>query len=156
MHFFAVPALDPGDVQAELNQFIGSHRVVGIERQFVQAGAGSHWAVCVSVAPGLAPLPAALKADGSRAGKVDYKQVLSEAEFAVYVELRNLRKQLADEGGVPVYAVFSNEQLAAMVQQRVQTAEALAAIDGVGAARVQRYGAAFLERLGAAWAGPPA
>jgi len=152
MHFFAIPALDPAAAQAELNHFIAAHRVASVERQFVQAGTDSHWVVCVSVAPGPGPLPAALKADASRTGKVDYKQLLSDAEFTVYAELRALRKRLAEEGGVPVYAVFSNEQLAAMVQQRVDSAESLQALDGVGEARTRRYGTAFVERLRAAWA----
>ncbi len=154
MHFFAIAALDPAEGQAELNQFLGAHRVTGIERQFVPAGTDSHWAVCVSIVQGPEPLPQALKAESTRGAKLDYKQVLSADDFAVYAELRNLRKHLADEAGVPVYAVFSNEQLAAMVQQRAQTLDAMGAIDGVGAARLQRYGQAFLELLGPAWGTP--
>ncbi len=48
---------------------------------------------------------------------------------------------------MPAYALFTNEQLAAMVRQRVATAAALAEIDGVGAARVAKYGAPFLDVL---------
>lgn len=154
LHFFVVPALDPAPAQAELNAFIASHRVTQVDRQLVQAGPGAYWALCISVASGPGPLPAALKADATRSGKVDYKQVLSVADFGVYADLRALRKRLAEESGVPLYAVFSNEQLAAMVQQRVSTEEQLGAIDGVGAARVQRYGAVMLERLRTAWADP--
>ena len=154
-HFFAIPALDPLAAQAELNRFISANRVTQVDRQFVQAGAESYWALCIGVASGPAPLPAALKADGARTGKLDYKQVLSEADFAVYADLRSLRKALAEETGVPVYAVFSNEQLAAMVQQRVSNEEQLGAIDGVGTARVQRYGAPMLQRLCAAWGSTP-
>ena len=46
-----------------------------------------------------------------------------------------------------MYAVFSNEQLAEMVRRGVESAAALGAIEGVGPARVERYGAAVLERL---------
>ena len=67
MHFFAIPALDPGAAQADLNEFIASHRVASVERQFVQAGPDSHWALCVSIAPaGLLSCP---ELDG--AGAVD-------------------------------------------------------------------------------------
>ena len=44
-------------------------------------------------------------------------------------------------------AVFTNEQLAEMVRQRVATAAALAAIAGVGEARLARYGPAFVDLL---------
>jgi superfamily II DNA helicase RecQ len=78
---------------------------------------------------------------------VDFKEVLSEAEFAVFARLRALRKQLAEAEGVPAYALFTNEQLAEMVQQRVSTATGLRQIAGVGEARVEKYGPAFLDLL---------
>jgi hypothetical protein len=56
----------------------------------------------------------------ARAGRVDYREVLSPPEFAVYDRLRTLRKELAQAEGLPPYAVFSNEQLAAFVQRRNQ------------------------------------
>jgi superfamily II DNA helicase RecQ len=85
---------------------------------------------------------------------VDYREVLSAAEFQVYAHLRALRKTLADRDGVPAYALFTNDQLAAMVRQRVDSAAALGRIDGVGPARVEKYGATFLDALRAALAAP--
>jgi superfamily II DNA helicase RecQ len=51
---------------------------------------------------------------------------------------------------VPAYALFTNEQLAAMVTRRTRSLEALGAIDGVGKSRVEKYGPAFLAILAAA------
>ena len=82
-----------------------------------------------------------------RRGKIDYREVLSEADFAVFAKLRALRKTLADAEGVPAYALFSNEQLAEMAQRRVRTASALREIAGVGEARLEKYGADFLSIL---------
>ncbi|MCF1182035.1 HRDC domain-containing protein [Marichromatium gracile] len=65
-----------------------------------------------------------------------------------------MRKTLAEQAGVPVYAIFSNEQMAEMVTRRVETASALSEIAGVGEARVEKYGAAFLEVLGKALQSP--
>lgn len=157
LHFFAIPALDPRAAQDEFNRFCAAHRVTAVERQFVASGADSHWALCVTVAGAPGPLPAALKSGTGlpREGKVDYKQVLGEADFALYAELRSLRKRLAKQAGLPVYAVFSNEQLAAMVQQRVASKAALGTIEGVGSARLERYGDAFVTHLAAALAATP-
>ena len=47
----------------------------------------------------------------------------------------------------PSYAVFTNEQLAEMVQRRVASAAALREIAGIGEARIEKYGAAFLDIL---------
>ena len=82
-----------------------------------------------------------------RKGKIDYREVFNEPDFALFARLRNLRKTLAEQEGVPAYALFTNEQLAAMVHQRVTSKAALSAIDGVGTARIDKYGEAFLALL---------
>ena len=150
LHFFAIPALDAQAAQDELNQFLAQHRVVTIEKQWLVAGSDSHWAVCVTVAAGPGPLPAALKlpvSKGGRTDKVDYREVLPPDEFAVFAVLRSLRQTMASQEGVPPYALFTNEQLADMARQRPHSLEALRAINGVGDARAGKYGAAFLNIL---------
>ena len=84
---------------------------------------------------------------GTAGKRVDYREILSESDFAVYAKLRSLRKSMAEKDGLPAYTLFTNEQLAAMVQQRVTSLRALEEIQGIGAARVKKYGAAFLEIL---------
>lgn len=142
-HFLTIPAFDPDAAQDALNAFCAQHRIVASERHFVDRGVDSFWAVCVTWVEGSA---AAFPAQGKR-DRVDYREVLGEADFAVYSELRRLRKQLAEREGVPAYAIFTNEQLAAMVQRRVATAQALGAIEGVGEARVVNFGDVFLATL---------
>jgi superfamily II DNA helicase RecQ len=44
--------------------------------------------------------------------KVDYKDILTPEEFTLFSKLREVRKKLAEENGLPVYAVCTNEQLA--------------------------------------------
>ena len=69
-HFFAVPCLEPHELEDELNQFCASNRVVAVEKQFVAAGTSSYWAICVTVATGPGPLPDSLKSPERRtAGK---------------------------------------------------------------------------------------
>ncbi len=143
LHFFAIPALDPGDAQAELDGFMGSHRVVGVDRQLVQDGPGSFWAVCVTVTDGASKKPGG----GTARKRIDYKEVLTPEQFAVFARLRDLRKELAAEEGVPAYAVFTNEQLAAMVTRGVSTKAGLGGLSGVGPARADKYGARVLEIL---------
>jgi superfamily II DNA helicase RecQ len=121
-----------------------------VEKSFVADGAASGWALAVTWIEGDVPSAAgATDATVRRAEgrKVDYREVLSPAEFTVYDRLRQLRKQLAEAEGLPPYAVFTNEQLAAMVQQRVLNQQALGAIDGVGEGRIARYAAAVLAVL---------
>jgi superfamily II DNA helicase RecQ len=165
LQFFCIPVFHPQPAQDELNQFLSSHRVVRVERQWLADGERSCWAVCVETASGPGPLPESLKAAAGRgsrdpgvadrSGKVkpDYRDLLSPEDFAVYAQLRALRKQVAEREGMPAYAVLNNDQLAALVQRRVGSAAAFGQIEGVGPARVERYAALFLSVLQAAWSG---
>jgi superfamily II DNA helicase RecQ len=143
LRFFAVPMLDGEEESQELNRFLATNRVLLVERHFVSDGPRSAWAICVSYLDrGGRPAP-----EQGQGKRVDYREILSEFDFAVYAKLRSLRKSMAEKDGLPAYTLFTNEQLAAMVQQRVASLKALEEIPGVGSARVKKYGAAFLEIL---------
>lgn len=86
--------------------------------------------------------------EGKRRPTLDYRELLSADEFQIFVRLRTLRKERAERDGVPVYSVFTNEQLAAMARGKVRSAAELARLSGVGKARIERYGPEFLALLG--------
>ncbi len=46
--FFWINAESPTAGETALNQFLASHRILGIEREFIAAGKHSAWSVCVS------------------------------------------------------------------------------------------------------------
>ena len=58
--------------------------------------------------------------------------------------LRQLRKQLAEEQGVPPYVIFQDAVLLEMVKQRPRNRSDLRGLSGVGETKLQRYGARFL------------
>ena len=47
LRFFVVPVLDSGAAEQELNGFLGSHKVLSIDRTLIDAGVNSFWAICV-------------------------------------------------------------------------------------------------------------
>ena len=146
LHIFSIPALAPEAAQEALNRHLAMHRVAHLDKQFVSDGSASYWSVCVTTVDA-AVEPSA--GDAQRRGRsVDYREVLQADEFGLYDRLRGVRKGLAEAEGLPPYAVFTNEQLAAMVRGRVVTAAALGAIEGVGEARMRRYADSFLPVLG--------
>ena len=160
--FFVVRAFSPAEAEAESeaesNQVLAEGCVLAGQRPFVGAGESSFWAICVSLAPAPGRLPEAVKAGGVR--RIDDREVLDEADFAVYArllklcklrKLRKLCKEIVEGDGVARFTVFANEQLATMVQQRVNTREAMAAIDGVGSARLERYAPRFLALRQQVW-----
>ena len=135
VRFFTVPVHGGGDAAAELNQFLNGHRILSIDRHLVADAANSAWAVCVSFdQPGATQ---AVPARGAvRADKVDYKEVLTPPQFAVFARLRALRKEMADKEGIPAYALFTNDQMAQIIQRNVCDLSGLREIPGVGEARV--------------------
>jgi hypothetical protein len=62
--------------------------------------------------------------------KVDYKKILPVEQFDVYSLLRDRRKELAEQDGIPVYAVATNDQLAEMVKMEIPSLGSLGKIAG--------------------------
>lgn len=145
--FFTVSAFAPEQGQEALNRFCGRHRVVSVDKQFVGQGLDSAWSVCVTYLEGPAELSNKGRVKGQRRETIDYREVLTPHDFAVYAGLRSLRKELARQEGVPAYALFTNEQLAEIVKGRLVSLNALGKIDGVGKARLEKYGDIFIEEL---------
>ena len=145
--FFKIPVQEPEAQTEELNRLLGQYRILSVDRHLVVDGERSFWALSVCYADTeTAPGTPGAAARGDKP-KVDYREVLNQQDFAVFAALRSLRKELSQREGVPAYALFTNEQLAAMVQGRVRSAAALGEIEGVGKARVDKYAAAFLAVL---------
>jgi superfamily II DNA helicase RecQ len=142
--FIQIPANGQGSAKEELNKLLRGGRIASVRKEFVPNGEDSFWAFCIEFLDGV------LGTDKGRSGsapKVDYKEVLSAEDFAVFSKLRDLRKALAEKEAIPAYSIFTNEQLAAMVTGKVESQAALAKIEGIGAARIEKYGAAFLTVL---------
>jgi len=149
--FFTIPIHDAGQAEGELNGFLRSHRVLSVDRRWVEEGASSFWSFCVDYLE----TSSGAMGDGRQSaqrGKVDYKEVLSPEEFAVFARLREVRKEIAAAEAVPVYTIFTNEQLARMVQTKAADRAGLEKIAGVGDARIDKYGTRMLAVLAGAWA----
>jgi superfamily II DNA helicase RecQ len=140
--FFSIPALVPGEAEEELNRFLRTVRLLTVQREFVGDGPNSRWCLAVeyleSVGAGT---------DNRRTGKVrvDYKEILPPEDFALFARLRDWRKTVADREGVPVYTIFTNDQLAKIAGGRINVKSELAKLEGVGEGRVSKYGEAVLE-----------
>jgi ATP-dependent DNA helicase RecQ len=72
---------------------------------------------------------------------------LSEADFQLFDKLRELRKQLADDRGVPPYVIFGDATLVEMSQRRPANENELLDISGVGQVKLERHGDAFLQAI---------
>ncbi|MEN6423125.1 MAG: HRDC domain-containing protein [Smithella sp.] len=128
-----------------MNAFLRSVRALTIHKEFVSQGENSLWCLAVEY------LPQAGEKDfkkGENRNKTDYREILSPEDFTLFVKLREWRKQAATAEAVPVYTIFTNEQLAAIAQKRTATLADLKTIDGVGESRAGKYGDAILKIVG--------
>ncbi len=142
--FFIVSVKGDMEAESDLNRFIRSKRVLAVHREFVQQGENSFWSLIVEYLSGDAATGSGKDGKAKRK-RVDYKEVLSPEDFALFVRLRDWRKELAASEGVPVYAIFTNDQLSTIAKERISTLPELGKIDSVGEARVKKYGEAVVS-----------
>ena len=152
LKFFQIPA--SGELaEEELNKFLRSHRVLRLDRELTRRDSSPAWVVCVEYLEGAEPAIGSTRRSEER--KVDYREVLNAQDFSVFSALREVRKSLAEAEGVPVYAVFTNDQLAKFAQIRPASRAALEKVEGVGAAKVEKYGERVLAVISATAVIPP-
>jgi superfamily II DNA helicase RecQ len=142
LKFFRVLAGGPISGEGELNKFLRVHRVLTIDKQLVQgAGIVAYWSVAVEYMDSQSQPPG----NAAESAKPDFKDILGEQDFALFCRLKDVRKSLADEAGVPVYSIFTNRHLADMAQKRCRDAGDIASIHGVGKKRAEKHSADFLK-----------
>jgi len=70
---------------------------------------------------------------------------LGPPDQALFEKLRELRRRLAEEAGVPPYIVFGDAALVEMSRAKPRNEEEFLAVNGVGKVKLERYGAAFIQ-----------
>lgn len=150
LKFFTIP-LYAGEAEADLNKFLRSVKVIDIRRELVMTSESACWSICVLYMPHAGTHPAAEFSASAQAktfsgkGRIDYREVLPPEEFALFSELRNIRKQIAEADSVPPYVVFTDAELAEIVRAHECTPQSLIKIKGIGANKVEKYGIRFCE-----------
>jgi ATP-dependent DNA helicase RecQ len=71
------------------------------------------------------------------------------ADGPLFDKLREVRRRLASEQGVPPYVVFHDSTLREMADLKPASLSALSEVSGVGTRKLEAYGQAFLEAINA-------
>ncbi len=80
----------------------------------------------------------------------DVAAVLAPADQSLFEALRKRRKEIADQLDLPPYVIFHDTTLQQMAEHRPKSEADLLSINGVGEAKLERYGSQFLEIIAAA------
>lgn len=132
------------DIQ-DLNRFLGTHRIVTIHREIVPTSSGPLLVFVVEYSSNTEP--AKSKEDTLATSRVDFRQLLTPEQFDQFNRLRTVRKEIAESESVPVYTILTNAQLAALVQNNCNSLSAMQEVEGIGKARIEKYGDRFLAVL---------
>lgn len=135
---FTIPAIGRESMVEEMNKFLRSHKVLETKTELVNNKEEIYWCFCIKYLG---------KQDDFVPGtpKKDYKQLLSAEVFVVFSRLREIRKALAAEDGVPAYAVFTDEELSKIATLSPITEKEILGISGIGDKKMERYGRKMLE-----------
>ena len=137
---FLLPLHANSTEQDELNRFLRGHRIVQNRKELVSVDGSSYWAILVEYLDSPDKNPGEIIK-----GKVDYREILSPTDFTLFSKLREIRKKLAEDNGLPVYAVCTNEQLAEICRRKPRSLAECMKSDGIGQGKADKYVPAFLE-----------
>lgn len=148
LKIFDITSVGSEEMMEMVNKFLRSNKVLDIDRQFYYSSDKvGHWSLLVTYLPqNNVPVSGSFE----KREKVDYKSVLTEADFDKFSRLRALRKQLAESDAVPAYAVFTDAELAQIARLPSIDALSVLKIEGIGEKRLEKYGKLICERFGQA------
>ena len=134
---FNIPIPGGEQMNDEKNAFLRTQKVLQTESQVVSNAQGTFWCFCVKYLD---------ETPQGKIQKVDYREVLDEATFQRFAEMRKVRKQLAQDEGIPAYAIFTDEELAGLAKLETLTLAAMRNVKGIGEKKVEKYGNHFINQ----------
>lgn len=137
---FSIPIPFSEPHNEEMNAFLRSKRVLSVDSELSRSPEGSYWVFCVRYLEGA-------ESQSTRANKPDYRELLSEAEFKRFSAMREVRKRMSTQEGVPAYQIFTDEELAGIARISPLTLEAFRSAKGVGDKKAEKYAAPMLEAV---------
>lgn len=136
-----MPVFDDSEIVEELNRFLRSHRVLEESHELVTTKNGAYLHFCVKYLPSMSS-----KEQFRGKIKVNYQEVLSKEDFQKFLDLKKIRKNLADINALPAYAIFTDQELADISKLERLSEEEMAKIPGIGKSKVSNYAQIMIKR----------
>lgn len=140
IQIYTVPMFDGEEELKEMNKFLRSHRVAEIQKTFIPTANCGSWSFCITYIEAIKVTEPEMKKV-----KIDYRNVLSEKDFALFCEMRKMRKQIADKEAIPPFAIFTDAELAEITKLETVTLMSMKSIPGIGEKKIEKYGAYFMK-----------
>jgi superfamily II DNA helicase RecQ len=140
IRLFTIPIGDNGTALNEMNGFLRAHKILEVENQLISNENGAYWCFCVRYIENI------INSIGESKSKVDYKEQLDEDTFKRFSKLREIRKKVATDDGVPAFAIFTDEELSGLAKLERINEKTMLSIKGIGDKKVEKYAKYFLTQ----------
>ena len=87
------------------------------------------------------------KANRSRDAAGGSADLADPRERVIFDSLKSLRGRIAREAQLPAYVVFGDRTLVELARRRPRSLQQMAAVHGIGPAKLARYGERFLAAI---------
>ncbi len=104
--FFMISMKNTSEAEEVFNRFLRGGNIINITKEFVGQGENSFWSIAVEYHTGTGA------SASDKRGRVDYREVLSPEDFAIYAKLREWRRTIAEKESTQLFNVFTNDQMA--------------------------------------------
>ena len=123
-----------------LREFVKDKDMLSIRDHFFVRNETPYLAAVVTYAPQPVVQPAAARAAGSRLE-------VGEADMPLFNAMRDWRAERSKKEGVPPYMICTNRQLAAILRDKPRRMGKLGEIQGIGKAKLEKYGEELLAMV---------
>ncbi len=135
---FTIPVGDGGTALEEMNRFLRGNKILEVHDQLISNENGAYWCFCVRY------IERTLNTVSNDKVKVDYRKILDDETFKKFSKLREIRKKVAADDGIPAFAVFTDEELAGMAKLDRITEKNMLLIKGIGDKKIERFAKHFI------------
>ncbi len=135
---FTVPIGDNGTALEDMNRFLRTNKILEVKDQLVSNENGAYWCFCVRY------IERTFNPTSNDKIKVDYRKVLDGETFKRFSGLREIRKKVAANEGIPAFAVFTDEELTGLAKLGTVTEKNMLSVKGIGEKKVERFSKHFI------------
>ncbi len=134
-----------------LRSFMTDKEVLSVREHFFTANGDAYWTFMV-----LYKLPRPkvetpdVATDFQEKEKQDYRSLLSDESMPLFNLLREWRNERAKTDAVPPYVICDNRRLAEIASKAPKSLNELAAVEGIGTAKLTKYGKDILAVVASA------
>jgi superfamily II DNA helicase RecQ len=140
---FTIPIGDCGSSLEEMNRFLRGNKILEVQNQLMTNERGACWCFCVRFIEKSFTL-----STNENSKKIDYKNVLDETTFKKFSKLREIRKKVASEEGIPAYVVFTDEELSGLAKLNAISPKTMMTVKGIGDKKIERFAKYFMDSSG--------